>query len=86
MCFYWEPIENLGEHNKHHLALGGNLKRAYGTNWGTPKSHWSPPPSLAKGKIEPLMVHVVSPQLMRRIFNYLEPFGIFFFEMEYFLN
>lgn len=41
------PIGNLlrtwGEHNKHHLALGGNLKEAYGTNWGTPKSHWVPP-------------------------------------------
>jgi hypothetical protein len=44
-----------------------------------------PPQSLAKGKIEPLMVHVVS--RMRRILKiYLEPFGILLFGMEYFQN
>jgi hypothetical protein len=32
------------------------------------KSMVPPPPSLAKGKFEPLMVHIVSPHWMRRIF------------------
>jgi hypothetical protein len=67
------PIGNLlrtwGNIIKHHLALGGNLKEAYGTNWGTQKNPLvPPPPSLAKGKFEPLMVHIVSPHWMRRIF------------------